>query len=450
MSTTRTPAVRRLSAVLALTAMAMALLLFLWILVNASLRNFVIIVVAQSLAVGAVWVGVSRAGWRRGVAIAVIVAATVVTLFALEDGGNVLKLLVLIALFPVAGALARVALKVDQATLVAAELAGTPVTAVSRATVIMNRWSGGGKVDQFDLVNEAEQRGIEAIVLQEGDDIVQLALDAVERGADALGAAGGDGTQALVATVAAEAGLPFVCVPAGTRNHFALDLGLDRDDVVGALDAFGDAVERRIDLARVNGRTFVNNCSMGLYAAIVQSDEYRNAKVETAAAMLPELLGPDADRLDLRFTDGSGRDRTTTHMLLVSNNPYRLDRAGGFGTRAAMDTATLGLVDLQIESRRQFHSFVARQTAGRVRDFDGWSEWATPRFQLDSDALVEIGVDGEALRIDPPLVFESWPGALRVRLPHHAPGHSPAAVAVNLDAATVRAVARVAAGRPAR
>jgi len=144
-------------------------------------------------------------------------------------------------------------------------------------------------------------------------------------------AAGGDGTQALVATVAAEAGLPFVCVPAGTRNHFALDLGLDRDDVVGALDAFADAVERPVDLARVNGRTFVNNCSMGLYAAIVQSDEYRDAKVETAAAMLPELLGPDADSLDLRFTDGSGRPRTTTHMLLVSNNPYVLDRVGGFG-----------------------------------------------------------------------------------------------------------------------
>ena len=45
--------------------------------------------------------------------------------------------------------------------------------------------------------------------------------------------AGGDGSQAMVATVAAEFGLPMVVVPAGTRNHLALDLGLDRDDVVG-------------------------------------------------------------------------------------------------------------------------------------------------------------------------------------------------------------------------
>ena len=112
--------------------------------------------------------------------------------------------------------------------------------------------------------------------------------------------AGGDGSQALIATVASRHGIPHVVVPAGTRNHFALDLGLDRDDVVGALDAFADAVERTIDLATVNGRVFVNNASLGLYAKIVQAPEYRDAKMRTAAAMLPDLLGPDAQPLDLQ------------------------------------------------------------------------------------------------------------------------------------------------------
>ena len=78
--------------------------------------------------------------------------------------------------------------------------------------------------------------------------------------------AGGDGSQALVASIAAERGVPMVVIPAGTRNHFALDIGLDRDDVVGALDAYGEARERTIDLADVNGRIFVNNVSLGLYA----------------------------------------------------------------------------------------------------------------------------------------------------------------------------------------
>ena len=107
-----------------------------------------------------------------------------------------------------------------------------------------------------------------------------------------IGMAGGDGSQALVASVAAQRGIPMVIVPAGTRNHLALDLGLDRDDVVGAMDAFGEAVERRMDLADVNGHVFVNNVSLGLYAAIVRSPEYRDAKVDTALGTIPKVLAP--------------------------------------------------------------------------------------------------------------------------------------------------------------
>ena len=130
-------------------------------------------------------------------------------------------------------------------------------------------------------LGEARRRGIEPIVLQPGDDLLELAEDAIARGAQVIGMAGGDGSQALVATVAARHDVAHVCIPAGTRNHFALDLGLDRDDVVGALDAFTDGVERRIDLARVNDRVFVNNASLGVYAKVVQSEAYRDAKLET-------------------------------------------------------------------------------------------------------------------------------------------------------------------------
>ena len=156
----------------------------------------------------------------------------------------------------------------------------------------MNPKSGGGKATRFELADAARRRGIEPVVLEPGDDLLQLAEDAVDRGADVIGMAGGDGSQGLVARSRCAATSPFVCIPAGTRNHFALDLGLDRDDVVGALDAFGDAVERRIDLAEVGGRVFVNNVSLGVYAKIVQSPEYRDAKRETTAKLLPELLGP--------------------------------------------------------------------------------------------------------------------------------------------------------------
>ena len=156
----------------------------------------------------------------------------------------------------------------------------------------MNLKSGGGKAERFHLEDECRARGIEPIVLTWGDDLLQLARDAIDRGFDVIGMAGGDGSQALVASVAAERGVPMVVIPAGTRNHFALDLGLDRDDVVGALDAYGEALEHAIDLGDVNGRVFVNNVSLGLYATIVRSPEYRDAKRETTLAALPQMLGP--------------------------------------------------------------------------------------------------------------------------------------------------------------
>src|SRR5204863_2500437 len=93
--------------------------------------------------------------------------------------------------------------------------------------------------------------------------------------------AGGDGSQALIATIAAELGLPYACIPAGTRNHFALDLGVDRDDVAGALDALIGGRERLVDLAYVNGRVFVNNVSLGVYGDAVQKAGYREAKIRT-------------------------------------------------------------------------------------------------------------------------------------------------------------------------
>jgi diacylglycerol kinase family enzyme len=144
-----------------------------------------------------------------------------------------------------------------------------------------NPLSGGGKAERFHLVAEADRRRIATVELTRGEDLEQLVREAITGGADGLAMAGGDGSQAVVAMIAAELDLPYACIPAGTRNHFALDLGVDRDDVVGALDAFVDGGERRVDLAEVNGRVFVNNVSLGLYADAVQRPGYRAAKLQT-------------------------------------------------------------------------------------------------------------------------------------------------------------------------
>ena len=440
---------QRLAALAALACLAAATVL---VLVEVA-RNFLdLLIAALSLiaCVVAAWYVISRRGAIRLAAVVITVAALalVITSLVLADIRiwRVVLAAVLAALSVVS---ARYALRRSPGALESAAGRRQAVTAARHPVLIMNPKSGGGKAERFRLAQECHRRGIDPVVLGPGDDLLRLAEDAVAQGADCLGMAGGDGSQALVAAVAARSGIPFVCVPAGTRNHFALDLGLDRDDVVGALDAFAAGTERRIDLASVNGRTFVNNASLGLYASITEQSQYRDAKLRTAAAVLPDLLGPDAEPLGLSFTGPDGTSYPSAQMILVSNNPYQLAHAGGRGTRKRIDGGVLGVVTARIAGAADAAQFAALQAAGQTRRFPGWLEWSTPRFEIRSAGPVQLGVDGETLAMDSPLLFRSEPGALTVRLPLHAIGVSPAARAVRILARSTAAdLARVSGGRP--
>jgi diacylglycerol kinase family enzyme len=438
----------RVSAVAALLALVAAAG---FALLGIALHLAAILVVTLGLliCVTGCWYAVSRRGLIRLISLLVVLAALGGTIAGLFFAGINWPLLLLIAVLAGVSVVAArhalrrtdQALRADSARLA---LAGQP----EHPVLIMNPKSGGGKAERFQLATECRKRGIEPVLLRPGDDLRELAEDAVRRGADVLGMAGGDGSQALVASVAARAGLGYVCVPAGTRNHFALDLGLDRADVVGALDAYEDGLERYIDLAEVNGRTFVNNASLGLYAQVVQAPEYRDAKLRTAAAMLPDLLGPQAEPLDLCFSGPDGAERRTAHLVLISNNPYQLVPAGGgLGTRERIDRGVLGVVTVTVTDAAQASRFLALEAAGQPRRFSGWAEWTVPRFEIRSDAPVPVGVDGEALILHPPLVFTLRPAALRVRLPRRTLRRSPAARTVHvLSASTVAGLAQVAGG----
>lgn len=435
---------RRLVALLALLGFAAALVAGVVALTQGALGRLVIVAVALAAVVAGAWYVVASRGAARLAGGLLAAAGLVAVVLVIVSGpANGLALELALVLVAVSVAAAKYALGAPADPPGATGRVAPP----RHPVLIMNPWSGGGKVERFKLVEECGRRGIEPVVLKRGDDLLELAEDAVARGADVIGMAGGDGSQALVASVASRHDVPHVCIPAGTRNHFALDLGLDRDDVVGALDAFGEAVERRIDLATVNGSVFVNNASMGVYAKIVQSPEYRDAKIRTAAAMLPDLLGSDAKPFDLRFTGPDGEEVPTAQMILVSNDPYQLDHIDGRGSRPRLDSGTLGIAAARIANAREAVEFTQLEAAGRVRSFSGWSEWDIPRFQIDSSGPVEIGIDGEATSLEPPLLFESHPGALRIRIAVHARGVSPAALALPSLPALVPQLIAAARGR---
>jgi len=355
------------------------------------------------------WLGICRRGAARiaGLAAAALFLAGAVALVVLE--ARVIEdAIVVLAIIAALGA-AREAFQ-PHAHLPPAERPSKPV-------LFYNPKSGGGKATRFHLADEARKRGIEPIELSRGQDLEELVRGAVADGADALAMAGGDGSQAIVAMVAAELDLPYACIPAGTRNHFALDLGVDRDDVVGALDAFVNGGERCVDLAEVNGRVFVNNVSLGLYAEAVQQPGYREAKLHTLLETVPDSVGPDAKPADLSWDSPDGEQSAVA--ILVSNNAYRLGRALGSGTRPRLDQAVLGVTVL---------APTKSGADGTVRRRLGVEQWISPTFEIASGAKVAAGIDGEALRLDPPLRFRIRPGALRVRIAPHHPGASPSAL----------------------
>jgi diacylglycerol kinase family enzyme len=269
-----------------------------------------------------------------------------------------------------------------------------------RPVLFVNPRSGGGKAARAGLAERAREHAIDVIVLRPGDRLPALVDRAVADGADALGIAGGDGSLAVVAAAALAHGLPFVCVPAGTRNHFALDAGVDRGDLVGSLGAFTDGVERRIDTAEVNGRLFLNNVSIGIYGDAVRQPAYRDAKARTLAQTAAQVLGPSALVAGVEVVDDRGRPHRNPAVVLVSNNPYSFEPPRAPGTRPALDSGQLGVVVLDRPA--------AGQSAGRT--------WTGKQLEVTATAPVHAGIGGEPVELDPTLRFVIRPRTLRVRI----------------------------------
>jgi diacylglycerol kinase family enzyme len=289
-----------------------------------------------------------------------------------------------------------------------------------KPVLIMNPASGGGKVGEFGLADKAESLGARVLLLDPDadQDVAEMAREAVAAGADLLGVAGGDGTQALVAAVAAEHDVPFMVLSAGTRNHFAMDLGLDRADPAAGLDALRDGVELRVDLGMVAGRPFVNTASFGAYAEIVQNPQYRDSKAGTALDSLPDLLPGDGETLTV---DADGDRLPSPQMLLVSNNPYLESGTLGGGRRPRLDRGVLGVVSVRVEGAlgaAQMALLGAGSGAVTVRDAHEVRVGA-------AEAKIPVAVDGEALSLEAPVVCTIRPGALRVRVPRRRPDATP-------------------------
>ncbi len=378
------------------------------------------VVVGLATVLAGAWWFVSRTGPLRWAAAGVVVAAPVALAVLCIVRGQVVMLVVAVALAVAAAAAGRAAVLRARPT---PRMPEHPAPPPHRPLLIMNPRSGGGKVGRFDLVAKSTALGAQ-VALLEGPgpvDVEALARHGVADGADMLGVAGGDGTQALVAGVAAEHDLPFLVISAGTRNHFAMDLGLDRERPDAGLEALTDGVELCLDLGSINGRTFVNNASFGAYAEVVQSPAYRDDKRGTTLSMLPDLLtGQRGPRLSVRMDDLPPVE--APQAVLVSNNPYETGDLAGLGRRARIDAGVLGVIVVTVDSSARAAGLLRGKRARGVR----YARAREVIIDADADAI-PVGIDGEAVMLTTPVRCTIRPQVLRVRLPRHRPGPPPAA-----------------------
>lgn len=377
------------------------------------------------LAVVAGWVALTNRGAKRQLAIVVGAAATLAALLAvLPDSDHRAFLLVVVGGIALAVFAGRFAIGKPPRALPAGDLAAP----ADRPALVVNPRSGDGRATELGLSQVARDLGIRVYEFDGSVPVIDLVQQALADGADVVGVAGGDGSLAAAARMIAARGVEFVCIPSGTRNHFALDLGLDRADPLAGLAAFGPAVRRRIDMAQVNGRPFLNNVSLGLYGEIVHDSGYRDAKLGTVLGKLPDLVTqtPEED-LDLRFTDPQGVERSDAQVIHVSNNPYLLT-GPAIGSRPRLDSGELGVVCLRVDGGARVAEIIARTALGSTGS-DTIQAWSAPSFQVRSERPVAAGIDGEAVTLESPLLFEALPAAVSVRLPASASGESPAAQA---------------------
>jgi diacylglycerol kinase family enzyme len=411
----------RLSFILAFVAVALVLAVAEWksfLMFGTGLAGAVVSVTAAFLVL-------SRRGVVRWVALAAFALAPAAVMVAYAFADLLWVAAISLAAWLLAAVTARAALAEDRAYWRMPEFPAPPAR---RPFLIMNPRSGGGKVARFDLRRKAEAAGSE-VFLMEGPglvDVAAVARQAVADGADLLGVAGGDGTQALVAGIAAEHGLPFLVIAAGTRNHFALDLGLDRADPAAGLQGLTDGVELHVDLGTINGQTFVNNASFGAYAEVVQTPAYRDDKLGTTLDTLPDLLQGHRGTRFSAAADGARID--APQALLVASNPYETGDIAGLGRRARLDRGELGVVAVTVSTARQAVGLL------RGRRSDGVRVLTARSIVVTSDApRIPVGVDGEALVLACPVRCTIAAGALRVRVPRDRPGVPPPRAAISLD-----------------
>ncbi|HEV7484265.1 MAG TPA: YegS/Rv2252/BmrU family lipid kinase [Thermoanaerobaculia bacterium] len=282
--------------------------------------------------------------------------------------------------------------------------------------------SSGVKLPPSELSaieQSASDAGLEVVRVTRDLDCAALIRDRLREGRRLFVAAGGDGTINTVIQPLINTDAILGVIPVGTYNHFAKDLGIPlawRD----ALEAVINGETKPIDTARINDRFFVNNISMGLYPELVARREEKGrdyprwkARLYAAYATLKKF-----PHVAVTLDTENHHEVIRTHVLMISNNSYDLSRLGIEAPRRALEEGRLSVYWLPRVPRLALTSFVAHYLAGRVHEAPGFRSFRTSRVKIQSSkSHLHLGIDGEVVTMNTPLVITIVPQSLSVKVP---------------------------------
>jgi len=295
---------------------------------------------------------------------------------------------------------------------------------MARVTVLLNR--GGGAIAADAKIGEKvasalSQAGVDAEVeLVEGGDCAVRCRSIAERGDELLVVGGGDGTISAAASALVGTKTVLGILPLGTLNHFARDLGIPAK-LEDAAKLIAERRERKVDVAEMNGRIFINNSAIGLYPLLVvdRDSQRRRLGRSKAAAMLVAsirtLFRFGHQRLVLTIDDRNAQ--IDTPLLFVGNNDYRMDLAAA-GQRDSLEGGRLCVLVMRKKTRRGFIAATFRALLGRSRTDDMVRLDDAERLRVSSrKRMIAVSLDGEVARVELPLEYKIRPKALRVTAP---------------------------------
>jgi diacylglycerol kinase family enzyme len=290
-----------------------------------------------------------------------------------------------------------------------------------RITVFMNPRAGNqGAAATAPLAEAFRAAGLDADIRPtDASAIAREAAEAIARGSTLIVAAGGDGTVSAAASAVAGSGAALGIIPLGTLNHFAKDVGIPLD-VEKAVQVIAAGRTMEADVGEVNGRSFINNASVGMYASLVSE----RAAMQRIGRGKWIAHGMAALRVWRRYRglrvllDVDGTRRTArTPFVFVGNNEYQLS---GFelGGRKVLAGGRLHVCMAPGMTRAGVGRLIVVAVLGDVCRLDGFESLPARTATLDAGVpRLDASVDGEVVTLDNPLTFGIRPRALRVVVP---------------------------------